>query len=119
MKFRIWEIITLISLLVLAVIFGLLNSVWAGFVYFTTSVIIIFIGFFINNRIYYIHYLKNEYNDGLNTYFAELYNNNLITKEQFNNRDERIIKGYYKDFNKSKIVNIFLIVTLVLFSISV
>ncbi len=118
MKFRIWEIIVLISLLVGAIIFASLNSLWNGFLYFTISTIILFIGFFINNRIYYIRCLKGEYDENIDTYFAELYNNNMITKEQFNNRDQRVVNGYYKDFQKTKLINIFIIVGLILLAIS-
>lgn len=118
MKFRIWEIIVFVSLIVAAIIFSSVNYLWNGFVYFTLSVIILFIGFFINNRIYYIKYLKNEYDENIGTYFAELYNNNLITKEQFKNGDQRVVNGYYKDFKKIKLINIFISIGLILLSIS-
>lgn len=118
MKFRVWEIILLISLIVVAIIFASLNNLWNGFVYFTISILVVFIGFFINNRIYYIKYLKNEYDENIGTYFAELYNNNIITKEQFNNRDPRIVNGYYKDYKKTKLINIFIIIGLIILSIS-
>ncbi len=114
MKFRLWEIITFVSLIVLAIIFGLLNSFWGGFVYFTFSSLCALVGIFINNRIYYIKYVKKEYDDGIEMYFAELYNNNLITKEQYDNYDERIINGYYRDFRKLKATNILIMVSICL-----
>lgn len=119
MKFRLWEAIVLISLFVFAVAFALLNSIWTGFVYFTSLTLLIFIAFFINNRIYYIKSLKNDYNEGIEMYFAELYNNGMITKEQFDKRDERITSGYFKDFEKSKSINILIIVGLIIFSLTI
>lgn len=119
MKFRLWEIITFISLIVLAIIFGLLNSLWTGFVYFTFSLLCILVGLFINNRIYYIYYIKKEYDNGLEMYFAELYNNNFITKEQYENYDERIINGYYREFRKLKATNILIMVGVSLVLISI
>lgn len=119
MKFRVWEIIFLSSLIVLAIIFSSLNSLWNGFIYFNLLIIITFIGFFVNNRIFFIQFVKKEYDEGLNTYLAELYNNNMITKEQFDSRDERIINGYYKAFNKLKVINIFLIAGLFFFAITI
>ena len=119
MKFRLWEIIVLGSLLFVAVIFSSLSSSWNGFIYFNLAIIMAFIGFFINNRIYFIKTAKKEYDEGLDTYFAELYNNNMITKEQFKERDERIVEGYYKAFSRLKTINICLIVGLILFVMSV
>ncbi len=118
MKFRIWEIIVLSALVVLAIIFSLLNSFWTGFFYFTSATLILFIVFFINNRIYYLKYLKSQYDEGIDIYFAELYNNNLITKEQFYNKDEKIINGYYKDFNKTRFVTIVIILAVTIISIT-
>jgi len=118
MKFRLWEIIVLISLIVLAIIFSAIYFLWDGFKYFTAVSIITFVGFFINNRFFYIGFLKKEYENGLDTYFAELFNNNYIDKEQFENRDERIINGYYKEFKRTKNVNILIIVGLILISLS-
>lgn len=118
MKFRLWEIIVLISLIALAVVFANLHSQWAGFVYFTMSTILVFVGFFVNNRIFYLRYLKREYDNSLSAYFAELYNNNLITKEQYQTKDQRIINGYYKGFQRSKLINILIMAGLIFISFS-
>ena len=88
MKIRVWEIIVFTVLIVLAITFSLLQGVWSGFSYFSSSIFLIFMIFFINNRIYYLRLLKQRYDDGLETYFVELYNNGLITKDQFENVDE-------------------------------
>lgn len=119
MKFRRWELIVLLALLVFIIVFGLMNSIWSGFAYFTTVFILVFVGFFVNNRIYYIKFLKNEYDMGLDTYLAELYNNNLITKDQFDKKDERVVNGYYQGYRRSKSITISLIVILILVSTSV
>ena len=113
------ELITLLSLIALALISSMASHLWSGFSYFTASFILAFLGFFINNRVYYIKQLKKEYDEELVTYFAELYNNNYITKEQFDNVDERIVFGYYQDYRRTKNINICIIVGLVFLSISI
>ena len=75
--------------------------------------------FFINNRIYYLRLLKQRYDDGLETYFVELYNNGLITRDQFENVDEAIVKGYYKDYRRYRTMTILLIVCFALILVSV
>lgn len=105
--------------MVLAITFSLLQGVWGGFVYFTMASFILFMGFFINNRIYYIRKLKAEYDEGLETYFVELYNNGLITRDQFENADDRVVKGYYKDYRRVKALTILLIVGFAVVLVSV
>ncbi len=119
MKIRIWEIVVFTVLIVLAITFSLLQSVWSGFSYFSSSIFVLFMVFFINNRIYYLRLSKQRYDDGLETYFVELYNNGLITKDQFENVDEAIVKGYYKDYRRQKLITIFLIVCFALILVSV
>ena len=110
MKFRFWEMIVLPVVLVLAIVFSFLHGVWGGFVYFSSSLFLVFMGLFINNRIYYIRKLKEAYDEGLETYFVELYNNGLITKQQFEDADDRVVKGYYKDYRRTKSLTILMIV---------
>lgn len=119
MKFRFWEMIVLPVVLVLAIVFSFLHTVWGGFVYFSSSLFLIFMGFFINNRIYYIRNLKAEYDEGIETYFVELYNNGLITKQQFEEADDRVVKGYYKDYRRTKTLTILLIVAFALVLVGV
>lgn len=119
MKFRVWELILFPIIMVLAITFSLLQGVWGGFVYFTMASFILFMGFFINNRIYYIRKLKAEYDEGLETYFVELYNNGLITRDQFENADDRVVKGYYKDYRRVKALTILLIVGFAVVLVSV
>ncbi len=119
MKIRVWEIIVFTVLIVLAITFSLLQGVWSGFSYFSSSIFLIFMIFFINNRIYYLRLLKQRYDDGLETYFVELYNNGLITKDQFENVDEAIVKGYYKDYRRYRTMTILLIVCFALILVSV
>lgn len=110
MKLRIWEIIVFVSLIVCAIAFSLLQKVWGGFSYFSAAVFILFMVFFINNRICYLRLIKAHYDEGLETYFVELYNNGLISRQQFEEADERIIKGYYKDYRKQRNITILLII---------
>lgn len=119
MRIRLWEIIVFTILIVCAITFSLLQSVWSGFAYFSSSIFIIFMILFINNRIYYLKLLKKKYDDELETYFVELYNNGLITKEQFENVDERIVKGYYKDYRRYKNLTILLIIGFSLILVSI
>lgn len=110
MKIRGWEIICFTCLIVLAIAFSLLQKAWAGFSYFSSAIFLIFVALFINNRIYCLRLSKKQYDEGLEKYFVELYNNGLISKEQFENADPRIVKGYYKDFRRQKALTICLIV---------
>lgn len=110
MKFRIWEIIVFVVLIVCAITFSLLQKVWGGFSYFSAAVFLLFMVFFINNRIYYLRFLKRHYDEGLETYFVELYNNGLISREQFENADERVVRGYYKDYRKQRNITTLLII---------
>lgn len=119
MKIRVWEIIVFTVLIVLAITFSFLQGVWSGFSYFSSSIFLIFMIFFINNRIYYLRLLKQRYDDGLETYFVELYNNGLITRDQFENVDEAIVKGYYKDYRRYRTMTILLIVCFALILVSV
>jgi hypothetical protein len=119
MKFRVWELIVLTSLIVISIIFSLLRSTWGGFIYFTSAGILAFIGVFINNRIYYLKCIRQEYDEGLQFYLTELYNNGLITKNQLIEGDERIIRGYYKDFRRTKKITIFLIIILVVILVTI
>ncbi len=119
MKIRIWEMIVFTVLIVLAITFSSLNDIWGGFMYFSSSIFLIFMGFFINNRIYYLKSKKEQYDEGLETYFVELYNNGLITVEQFETADERIVRGYYKDYRRLKGITISLMVAFGLVLISI
>ena len=119
MKIRVWEIILFTVLIVFAIIFSLLQKYWGGFNYFSSSIFLIFMIFFINNRIYYLKILKKKYDDGLETYFVELYNNGLITKEQFENVDIRIVNGYYKDYRRYKTLTIILLIVFSIILISI
>lgn len=118
MKIRIWEMIVFSVLAVFAIAFSLLQKTWDGFTYFSTATFLLFMGFFINNRIYYIRYLKKQYDEGLETYFVELYNNGLISREQFDEVDPRIVKGYYKDYRRSRSLTILLIIGFALIIVS-
>lgn len=118
MKIRKWEIICFTIIIVLAITFSLLQKVWTGFSYFSSAIFVIFAGLFVNNRIYYLKVVKNQYDNGLETYFVELYNNGLITKEQFENGDERIINGYYKDYRRQKALTICLIAVFAIIVVS-
>ena len=119
MKIRVWEIILFTVLIVFAIVFSLLQKYWGGFNYFSSSIFLIFMIFFINNRIYYLKILKKKYDDGLETYFVELYNNGLITKEQFENVDIRIVNGYYKDYRRYKTLTIILLIVFSIILISI
>lgn len=110
MKFRLWEIIVFISLIVLIIVLSFFNKSWVGISYINSSVLVVLLAFFINNRIFYITHIKKEYDNGIDLYFLELYNNNYITKEQLNIKDERIVNGYYKSFRKLRSINILLII---------
>lgn len=105
-------------LAVFAIAFSLLQKTWDGFTYFSTVTFLLFMGFFINNRIYFIRYLKKQYDEGLETYFVELYNNGLISREQFDEVDPRIVKGYYKDYRRSRSLTILLIIGFALIIVS-
>ncbi len=102
----------------LAIAFSLLQKVWTGFSYFSTATFLAFMGLFVNNRIYYIRLLKKQYDEGLETYFVELYNHGLISREQFEQADPRIIKGYYRDYRRSRNMAILLIVFVALIILS-
>ena len=119
MKIRVWEIILFTVLIVFAIVFSLLQKYWDGFNYFSSSIFLIFMIFFINNRIYYLKILKKKYDDGLETYFVELYNNGLITKEQFENVDIRIVNGYYRDYRRYKTLTIILLIVFSIILISI
>lgn len=118
MRFRIWEIIVLVSLIIAAIISSSLNHIWMGMVYITAAFIVAALTIFVNNRISYIIFMKKEYDEGLELYFVELYNNNLITREQLNHKDVRIIEGYYKPFKKLRLTNILIITGTILFIIT-
>ena len=52
MRFRLWEIILFVVLIVLTIVFGLLRSVWAGFAYFSAASVFALAIIFIINRIH-------------------------------------------------------------------
>lgn len=109
---RVWEIIVLSVLAVVAVASALLRKVWDGFSYVSSVAFVLFMGFFIYNKIYNLKLMKKQYDEGLETYFVELYNNGLITKDQLENGDPRIVKGYYKDYRQKRSLTILLLVLL-------
>lgn len=112
MKMRVWEIVVLSILAVVAVASALLRKVWDGFSYVSSVAFVLFMGFFLYNKIYNLKLMKKQYDEGLETYFVELYNNGLITKDQLENGDPRIIKGYYKDYRQKRSLTILLLVLL-------
>lgn len=118
MRYRTWEIIVFVILIVVAITFSLLSSIWSGMNYFTIGTVIAAFIVFIDIRLFYIINMKKEYDAGLDLYLVELYNNNLITKQQLNQKDARIVSGYYKLFRKLKLINIFILIVVVLFVIS-
>ena len=112
MKMRVWEIVVLSILAVVAVASALLRKVWDGFSYVSSVAFVLFMGFFLYNKIYNLKLMKKQYDEGLETYFVELYNNGLITKDQLENGDPRIVKGYYKDYRQKRSLTILLLVLL-------
>ena len=110
MKFRKWEIILFPCLLVVAILFSLIQTYWSGFSYFSASVFFVIIIFFINNRIYNLKNLKIYYDENLETYFVDLYNKGLISREQFENVDQQIVNGYYSDYRRFRNLTILMVV---------
>ncbi len=119
MKMRVWEIIVLSILAVVAVASALLRKVWDGFSYVSSVAFVLFMGFFLYNKIYNLKLMKKRYDEGLETYFVELYNNGLITKDQLENGDPRIVKGYYKDYRQKRSLTILLLVLLAVIIIGI
>ncbi len=119
MKMRVWEIIVLSILAVVAVASALLRKVWDGFSYVSSVAFVLFMGFFLYNKIYNLKLMKKQYDEGLETYFVELYNNGLITKDQLENGDPRIVKGYYKDYRQKRSLTILLLVLLAVIIIGI
>ena len=116
---RVWEIVVLIILAVVAVASALLRKVWDGFSYVSSVAFVLFMGFFLYNKIYNLKLMKKQYDEGLETYFVELYNNGLITKDQLENGDPRIVKGYYKDYRQKRSLTILLLVLLAVIIIGI
>ncbi len=116
---RVWEIVVLSILAVVAVASALLRKVWDGFSYVSSVAFVLFMGFFLYNKIYNLKLMKKQYDEGLETYFVELYNNGLITKDQLENGDPRIIKGYYKDYRQKRSLTILLLVLLAVIIIGI
>lgn len=112
MKFRLWEIIVFTLLIVFGITFSLLTKVWSGFNYFSVSIFFLIIIFYILNRLFYLRDLKLEYESGLRLYFAELLNNGLISREQFDDYDPKILKGYFKPYRKSKRIQICIVIAI-------
>lgn len=112
MRFRLWEIITFAALFALAIIFGSFKSVWQGFSYFSAVFVFGIFVLFIINRIFYIKDIKNEFIEREDTYFAELLNNGYITRAQFDTRDPKVLKGYYRDYFRARRLQIVLIIVL-------
>lgn len=119
MRFRLWEIILFVVLIVLTIVFGLLRSVWAGFAYFSAASVFALAIIFIINRILYLLDLKKDYDENLGVYMAELLNNDLITRDQYYNQDPKVVKGYYKQYNRTKRVQITIVVVLTLVMIGI
>lgn len=116
---RVWEIVVLSILAVVAVASALLRKVWDGFSYVSSVAFVLFMGFFLYNKIYNLKLMKKQYDEGLETYFVELYNNGLITKDQLGNGDPRIVKGYYKDYRQKRSLTILLLVLLAVIIIGI
>lgn len=116
---RVWEIIVLSVLAVVAVAAALLRKYWEGLSYVSSCAFLLFMGFFIYNKIYNLRLMKKQYDEGLETYFVELYNNGLITKEQLENGDPRIVKGYYKEYRQKRSLTIVMLVIIALLVIGV
>ncbi len=116
---RVWEIVVLSILAVVAVASALLRKVWDGFSYVSSVAFVLFMGFFLYNKIYNLKLMKKQYDEGLETYFVELYNNGLITKDQLENGDSRIVKGYYKDYRQKRSLTILLLVLLAVIIIAI
>lgn len=110
MKFRLWQIIAFIILAVFTIAFGVLKQVWSGFTYFSMASVFLLCVLFIVNRIMYLLDLKAEYDDNLELYLVEMLNKGLITRTQFDERDSRVVKGYYKQYNRSKNLQILILV---------
>ena len=112
MRFRLWEIITFAVLLVFAIIFGVMKTAWFGFSYFSATFVFGILILFIINRIFYINDLKLDFLEKEDLYFAELLNNGYITRAQFESRDIKILKGYYKDYFRARRLQIIFIIVL-------
>ena len=114
MKFKFWELISLAILIALTFLFGLLKNVWIGFTYVSSAFLICALIDFVVFRIIYVLELKKEYDANLDIYLAELLNNGVITKREFDLKDEKALKAYYKSFNKAKRVQTAICVSITL-----
>lgn len=119
MRFRLWEIIVFGILIVFAIAFGLLRSLWSGFSFFSAGILILLLLFFVVSRILYILDLKKDYDENKQIYLAELLNSGAITKQQFDSPDEKTLKVFYKNYNKSKRFQIILCVFVLLVVVAV
>lgn len=119
MKFKFWQAIIFVILAGLTIAFGLLKQVWSGFTYFSMATVFLLCVLFIINRIFYLLDLKRDYDENLDLYLAEMLNNGLITRTQFEQRDPKVIKGYYKQYNKSKNLQILILVITFLILVSI
>lgn len=102
MKFKFWELISLAVLIALTVLFGLLKNVWSGFSYVSCAFMLCALIDFVVFRILYLLNLKKEYDDNLDIYLAELLNNGIITRREFEQKDPKALKAYYKTYNRTK-----------------
>lgn len=94
-------------LLVLMIVSACLKSVWAGFIYFAMSFLILLCIYWLANMI--IHYLEDYYysfEEEFKEYRAEIINSSLLSSQEFDQNKEEYIKKYKKSLRKYKFIDI-------------
>lgn len=99
------NIITSVILVLTIIFFSIMKTIWAGFVYFAITALIILSGYwlviiFIDYRQEYKHNILSRFK----LYSAQLINNTNITSEDIENNKNYYIKKFNKTLVKEKII---------------
>ncbi len=115
------KIFVTISAILLILLFAFLRSVWAGFVYFSISILIVISFYWIIVIILdYIYEFRTKDLEGFKMFCAELINISDITSQDIENNKQEYIKKYKKSILKYKFiewVKILFLVSLIVISI--
>lgn len=118
MNIRKWEVVSWVAVLALTVIFAVLNRFIPEFKIVTVIMFSVLMLMIAANRAFAIGKIKKNFDDGLEVYLLQMLNLGYITRTQFDERDEAVIKGYYKNFRLARKKQILLIIGIMIVTAS-